>query len=553
MSLPAPTLDAVPPDTLRVARASFPKGTLAMNLRDHLGSVYEDDLFASLFSPLGQPAVPPWRLVLVSILQFVEGLTDRQAADAVRGRLDWKYALGLELTDPGFHYSVLSEFRARLIAGDVAQTLLDTLLTRCQQRGWLKAGGTQRTDATHVLGAVRAMNRLESVGETLRAALNALAVAAPDWLHGQITADWWDHYSRRVEEYRLPKGDAARQVYANTIGTDGTQLLAAIYAPTAPDWLRQLPAVELLRRMWVQQYYAPDADGAVRQRSAKDVPPGALWIHSPYDGEVRYGTKRSTTWVGFKVHLTETCDPLTPHLITQVQTTSALAGDNTQVAAIQTELGAKGLAPQTHLVAAGYTSAEEFVQSKERGIVLVGPIREATNWQAREGQGYDLSAFAIDWEQQRVTCPNGKHNSQWKQHTDRSGRRLIQALFRKADCLPCPVRAMCTRSKNAPRQVTFQPQIAQEALQAARSAQHTAAFKEVIAARAGVEGTMSQGVRALELRQSRYIGLEKTHLQHIWIALALNVLRLVAWLGGREIPPRRRAYRTSLRWIQGVL
>jgi len=309
-----------------------------MELRDRLGTIYDDALFGPLFSPLGQPALSPGQLVVVSILQFVEGLPDRQAADAVRGRLDWKYALGLELTDPGFHYSVLSEFRARLVAQGQEQQLLDTLLAVCQAHGWVRAGGTQRTDATHVLGAIRAMNRLESVGETLRAALNALAVAAPTWLREQIAPDWLDRYARRVEEYRLPKGDAARQAYANRIGADGTQLLRAIYAPDAPAWLRHIPAVEILRRVWVQQYYASAADGTVCARTAKDLPPAALWIHSPYDAEVRYGTKRTTTWVGFKVHLTETCDAESPHLITQVQTTPALQGDVTQVAAIQAEL-----------------------------------------------------------------------------------------------------------------------------------------------------------------------------------------------------------------------
>ncbi len=361
MSLHSHSIAPIPAETARVAHAAFPKGSLAMDLRDRLGGIYTDELFAPLFSPLGQPALAPWRLALVLALQFAEGLSDRQAADAVRARLDWKYALGLELTDPGFHYSVLCEFRERLIEGDLEQQLLDTLLTACKEQGWVHAGGTQRTDSTHVLGAIRAMNRLESIGETLRAALNALAVAAPDWLLAQVSPDWFDRYSVRVEEYRLPKGDAARQEYASLIGADGVKLLSAIYAPDAPSWLREIPTVQILQRMWVQQYYAPDALGTVRWRAAKDLPPAALWIHSPYDEQVRYGTKRSTNWVGYKVHLTETCDPEQVHLITQVHTTPALEGDVTQMATIQNELKEKGLPPATHLVDSGYTSAEELV------------------------------------------------------------------------------------------------------------------------------------------------------------------------------------------------
>jgi transposase len=547
MSLPLPTLGPIPADTVRVAKAAFPKGSLAMDLRDHLGVVYEDQQFAPLFSPLGQPALPPWRLVLVSILQFVEGLTDAQAADAVRGRVDWKYLLGLELTDAGFHYSVLSEFRARLIAGGLEQQLLDSLLTTCQAQGWIKAGGTQRTDATHVLGAIRAMNRLESVGETLRAALNALAVTAPDWLVAQVAPDWFDRYSRRIEEYRLPKGDAARAAYASTIGTDGTKLLGAVYAPTAPAWLRHLPAVEILRRMWVQQFYAPDAAGQVHWRSAADLPPAALWIHSPYDPQVRYGLKQSTTWVGYKVHLTETCDPESVHLITQVQTTPALEGDVTQVAPIQRELQAKGLAPKTQLVDTGYTSAEELVTSRtERGIELLGPLRGDNGWQALAGTGYDQAAFAVDWEQQRVTCPQGKQSQQWKPGRDPCGRPNIQVKFARADCQACAVRELCTRSKTSGRALSIRLRPEQEALQQARAVQQTAEFKERLAPRAGVEGTMSQGVRTYELRQSRYIGEAKTHLQHIWIALALNVLRLVAWWHGEQPAQTRVSHFAAL-------
>jgi transposase len=179
MSLPASLSAPVPEETSRVARAAFPKGNVCMQMRDALGPIYSNPQFASLFSHTGQPAEAPARLALVLVMQFAEGLPDRQAADAVRGRIDWKYALGLELTDPGFDASVLSEFRTRLITGAVEHLLLDTLLTQLQERGLLKGRGTQRTDSTHILAAIRTLNRLELVGETMRYALNRLAVVAP--------------------------------------------------------------------------------------------------------------------------------------------------------------------------------------------------------------------------------------------------------------------------------------------------------------------------------------------------------------------------------------
>jgi transposase len=182
MSLKPVLIQPVPEETARVAKAVFRRGNPYLRLRDEIGTIFADADFADLFPRRGQPGLPPWRLALVTLLQFRENLPDRQTAEAVRARIDWKYLLGLELTDPGFDPSVLCEFRARLLAGGAEKCLLQQLLARCQELGLLKAGGRQRTDATHVLAAIRTLNRLEVVGETLRAALNALATAAPAWL-----------------------------------------------------------------------------------------------------------------------------------------------------------------------------------------------------------------------------------------------------------------------------------------------------------------------------------------------------------------------------------
>jgi transposase len=187
MSLRSEEIGPVPEETARVARAAFAGGNLYVQMRDVLGAVYDDARFAHLFAARGRPAEAPWRVALVTVMQFAEGLSDRQAAEAVRARIDWKYALGLELTDPGFDFSVLCEFRARLVAGGAEQLLLEALLEACRARGYLKARGRQRTDSTHVLGALRVLNRLERVAETLRDALDAVAVAAPAWLRAVVT------------------------------------------------------------------------------------------------------------------------------------------------------------------------------------------------------------------------------------------------------------------------------------------------------------------------------------------------------------------------------
>jgi len=179
-------VDPVPEETVRVAKAAFPKGTTYMTMRDELGAIFEDEDFVRLFPSRGQPAMAPWRLALVTVMQFAEGLPDRQAADAVRARIDCKYALSLELDDPDFDASVLCEFRGRLLEGGAERLLFDHLLGRFREMGLVRARGKQRTDSTRILAAVRGLNRLELVGETLRHALDALSVAAPGWLREHV-------------------------------------------------------------------------------------------------------------------------------------------------------------------------------------------------------------------------------------------------------------------------------------------------------------------------------------------------------------------------------
>src|SRR5437870_4841831 len=248
MSLHPHIIEPVPEETARVARAAFPKGHPYLTFRDALGTIFQDEDFAALFPAWGPPGLPPWRLALVTIMQLRENLADRPAAEAVRARIDWKYLLRLELTDPGFDFSVLSEFRDRLLAGSAAALLLDTLLERCRALGWLKARGQQRTDSTHVLGAIRVLNRLELVAETLRAALNAVAPVAPAWLQAITPLAWYERSSRRIKEARLPKDTAAREAYAQMVGEDGFHFLDAVEAAAAPTEARALPVIATLRR-----------------------------------------------------------------------------------------------------------------------------------------------------------------------------------------------------------------------------------------------------------------------------------------------------------------
>lgn len=531
MSLKLEPIGVIPETTARVAKAAFPMGNLWIHMRDALGIVYQDASFAALFPPIGQPALAPWRLALITLMQFAEGLPDRQAADAVRSRIDWKYALGLELDDNGFDFSVLSEFRTRLIAGHAESVLFDSFLTSCKQHGWLKAGGRQRTDATHVLAAIRAVNRIVCLGETLRAALNSLALVVPDWLQAFVPAEWYERYSHRIEDYGLPKEKTKRIAVAELMGADGAALLEAIFNSPAYAILRHMPAIQTLRQVWVQQFET--VDGTLRFRSDENIPPTATMICSPYDVDATYGRKLTTWWVGYKVHLTETCDEEYPHLITHVETSRAGNGDVDVTARIHQALKEQDLLPSEHMMDTNYAESKQFIESRQQyGVNLIAPTRADNGWQAKAGQGFDASSFQIDWETQHAMCPAGKTSLSWSPAIDPYESHVIKIKFSMKDCTPCPLKVNCTQAQR--RTITIRTKEQHQALQEARARQKDATFWEKYQVRAGIEGTISQGVRAVGLRRSRYRGMAKTHLQHLISATAINMKRVVAWLD--EIP-----------------
>jgi transposase len=530
MSLHPAPLGEVPTGTVRVARAAFPKGTVVTQLRDEFSELFRDEDFSRFYPARGQPAFAPWRLALVTVLQFLEHLSDRQAANAVRARIDWKYALGLELTDPGFHFSILAEFRSRLVAGGAEHLLFDTMLERFKACGLVKARGKQRTDSTHVLAAVHDLHLLELVAETLRATLDDLAAAVPDWLRGVAQPAWFERYAHRIEDWRLPNGQARREALALEVGADGFLLLDALDGPGAPAEAREVPMVGTLRAVW-RVHYARD-DGRPRWRAGKELPPVGERLQSPYDPEAHYSTKRQMEWSGYKVHVTEIGDEDAAHLVTDLETCPAMRPDMVSTAGIHGRLAAKGLLPAEHFVDSAYVDAGLLVSSRrDHGVSLEGPVRGVANQYAR-ADGYEQRHFSIDWDREQVTCPQGKASVTWRAGRDEVGAPRITALFSRTDCGACAARPLCTPAKDARRSVYFHPRPEYEALNAARARMNDPEWQERYHLRAGVEGTLSQGVRTFGRRRSRYIGLAKTGLQQACAAAAMNVLRAMHWLAG---------------------
>ncbi len=522
----------IPSCTQKVAKNSFPKGNEYMLLRDSLGSIYTDEDFAEMYPNKGQPALHPWRLALVTVMQFMENLSDRQAANAVRARLDWKYALGLELDDAGFDFSVLSEFRQRLIGGEKESILLDTILEKADKKGLMKGQDIQRTDATHILAGIRRMNRLEMVGETMKRALDDMAREAPEWLVTHIKEEWAKKYGHRVEAYRLPKSKKAQKELAKEIGEDGFFLLQAVFSKDAPKEIRKLRSVENMRQIWVQQYYLRGNKVFWRTRKKEGLPPANLMISSPDDTEARYSGKRGSFWTGYKVHLTETCDAEQPRLITHVATTPATTHDKHVIGKIQDDLQSKNRSPKEHLVDGGYTDVDILLQSMDKEIDLIAPLPANTSWQARTEGAYDPTHFNINWNVMQAICPQGKISTSHKKHRGRSGKITVYFSFSKADCASCATRSRCTKAKKDGRQIAVFPQEKYELLLAARQRQKTVEFKKLYALRSGAEGTIAQAINKTDIRHTRYRGVKRTHLQNIASSAAINLARIANWLSG---------------------
>ncbi|WP_338674350.1 transposase [Streptomyces sp. SCSIO 30461] len=562
----------MPELTARVARAAAARGEvpLAMRVRDELGALFADAEFAVAFGRRGRRGWSPGRLAMVTVLQMAENLTDRAAVQRVRFDLSWKYCLGLELEDVGFDASVLSEFRTRVVEHGLEERVLDLLLAVLKEKGLVKAGGKQRTDSTHVLAAVRELNRLELAGETVRAALEALSAAAPDWVAQMLDiAGWNRRYGRRIDaNWRPPGSQTQRDQLALDYGRDAVALLRTVHHPAAPAWLRQLPAVQVLRQVTVQNYLiTTDSSGveAVKRREADTdgLPPGRVRLTSPYDLDARYGGKEDLRWTGYKLHISEVCQlaqpddeaprpgrrarPPVPNVITHVATTDATVPDVKLVEPVHQALDGRDLLPGEHYLDSGYASAELVVDSLNTfGVALVTPLQGGTSRQQREKAGCQREAFAIDWDARQATCPQGASSRFWSPARQK-GREVIVVRFDQADCVPCPARAECTNATRWGRQLTLRPRPLHDLIHANHTAQGDEGWRATYALRAGAEGTIRQAMAVTgNRRDGHYRGLGKTHLEHVFSAVALNLIRLDAWWNGQPLDHTRTSHLARL-------
>lgn len=518
MTLHRRDLAAMPADIAAVGQALLPESNPYRVIGDHLADVLDDAHFADLYATTGRAAISPSLLALVTLFQFMENIPDREAAEQVVVRLDWKYALHLPVTDAGFDFSCLCYFRQRLLEQAQERLVFEQILGKIQALGFVKKRGKQRTDSLAVLGAVRQLSALETVTETLRLAVRALAQAAPDWVARELPASFVEAYAHSRSDYRLSADE--RQAALQQVGHDGVWLLERL-AATAPATLRELEAIAVLRTVWAQRYER--VDGRVQGR-ATTVDCTEL-IVTPHDPGVRAAEKRGTKWRGDKVHVTETAEPGGPTFITDVTTAAAPSVDSAALPRIRQRLAERALPPGEQYVDAGYVSGPQLAQSQDAGIDLVGPALPDTT-----PNHLKIADFTIDRAAKRAICPQGHPSVKWGVSIEPDGSESVHIQFAAAVCAACPLRAQCTTGKSG-RSLRLSAHY--ELVAARRREAQTEEFREGMRARPAIEATLSELVRKHGLRRHRYRGEAKRAFENLLKGAACNLKRLARALAAR--------------------
>ncbi len=517
MSLQRPLSRVVPFDTAQVCAPILPADCPYRLVGDNYEHfVPLEDEFAVMYCDTGRGAVSPVLLGLVTVLQMLEGLPDREAARCVVMRLDWRYALHLPMDYRGFDFTILSDYRMRLLKHGKERLIFDHLVKRCIELGLIKRRGKVRTDATHILGVVERLQQVELVTESLRMALADLEHVVPEWAQSTLPVAFRDLYRQPLNTYGMGKDEVHKQLLQ--AGKDGFWLLKQI-EQSAPEKARGLQAVAILRTVLGQQF-----PGGPEKPPARRRPTGSEVIESPHEPEARFATKRGVAFVGFKIQVSETHDEGLPRLIVDLEPTSALLNDSPALAVIQSRLRERGIRPKEHQLDQAYMSGENMARSAEQGTELLGIPPADTQGPL----GFRQVDFEIDEELQQAKCPAGQTSVVWSERAAPEGSPCeVYVRFSAQGCKTCPHFGVCTTSKQG-RSLTLHPY--RHLLAKRRQEAETKEFQERLHPRAGCEGTISELVRAHGARHARYRGALKQRVQYYFTAVAANLKRLARWL-----------------------
>jgi len=515
----------MPEETARVGKVILKEDSPYRLIGEKLFERFQEQDYADLYSPEGKPGISPVILAYVTVFQFMEKLPDRQAAESLRMRMDWKYALRLPLTYEGFDYSVLSEFRDRLLEHEAEGRVFEQLVREFRVMGLIKERGRQRTDSIAMLMSVRRLSRLELVVETLRLAVGASLKADREWAEQVIPPSWEDRYGERfvLQRHRREEWEE----HDKHVGEDGEWFLARVEGAGAPAEIRSLPEVQVLKTVWAQQFRETEGKIVYQAGTSYD---GHTQIQTPHDPEARYSRKRIQEWVGGKVQVSETDDEGYPHIITDIAGTCSSKTDYEALPEIQQRLEERECLPGKQYVDSGYMSGPNLAASREKKINLFGPPCPVVSNQSKLPNGITTSQFKIDIDKQTATCPAG-----FCVEPDYGWKGKIRFHFPDEVCAGCSLRERCCTGKGGR---TICVGLTYPLLEEARKRQKTEAFKEEYHKhRSGVEGCLSSLTRGNGMRISRYTGNKKRHLQAVFSGSAANLKRVAHWLAGER--PKR--------------
>ena len=507
----------IPQETRAYVEALLAEDSVYRLIGQEVEHMVGDGEFDDMYAEDGRPAINAVVLALVTVFQFLEKLPDRAAAVMAVMRLDWKYALRQELNWTGFHYSDLCNFRKRLLAHGREGVVFERILTYLRERGYVKGGGKQRTDSTHIVGQVMELSRLELVWESVRVALNALISSDAPWVLKWLPSSFVELYSVRRSDYRLKDAEVAPAL--QKAGEEGQWLVTQVMT-TGSQALQTLPELATLRRV-LEEQYAPNEAGQLQTRPAGQVTGDV--ISSPHEPQARYGNKGSHEWIGYKLHVTETVDAvLGARFITDMTLTPAFIQDNTPVGDIQRHLIERQVPPAQQYVDQGYMSGANLQASLDQAIDLRGFIRDGN---VTKPEGFRLPDFTIDIANRQATCPAGAHPIRWSAIDPNIKNNVAFLVSFGKQCQNCPFfgPTLCT-DKPAGRTIAVSRH--HDLITARRAESNTQAFHQEMYQRAAIEATLSELVRAHAARRSRYRGLPKNQLQAAFTAAATNLKRL---------------------------
>jgi hypothetical protein len=489
----------------------------------------------------GRPGIEPVVLAGLTLLQYLEGVPDRQAVELLGYHTGWNFALGRQMGEPVFHFSVLSCFRERLLAHEQSALLFAEILAGLIEAGLVERQCRQRLDSTPVLGLVRRMSRLECMRETLRLALQEVRQQAQPFGQPAWWSDCWERYVESKLDYQ-----AATEVLIKKMEQSGQDALRLL------DWVKALsdtslaqgPQVQLLQQVFHQQFELVEGQAP---RSRDSVPTAA--VINPHEPQAHWSAKGKgkdkKEWVGYKAQVAETvhlekCAPGEPtrSFITAMEIQPAWASDLAGAEQVQASQAAMGLEPPTELYVDGaYVSAQKLAQAAEQGRELIGPAARAAGKDGRLG----VEDFAVRVEERQAVCPAGQANTQCSRIERASGEVEYRFEWTQS-CSACPLRDKCVGANQKHRVLEVGQYHTH--LQARRQEQQTPEFEKKCRRRNAIEGAQSELVRGHGLRRARYRGLPKVRLQNYLAGAACNAkrwIRRLIW----ELKTAQRSARLS--------